>query len=507
MKVGDYVEKEKQGAKKITEFIESEIGNFKRGSYKDSKELQKSVKKNLIKELAKLPELERNVYKLELITNNIFSHLDLEVALNNAIEEARRKTVEEFASKSVKPVMVHEIDQKKLNDLLEKAIPDKGFLNQYINIFSNITDCPKAFLFWGAMVTVATVLGKDVFTYWEARKLYPNIWCVFLAPSGTRKGTGIDFPVKLLKAVDGDLLLPSIGSEEGLTKVLDISKAGGREIGLIRWQEFARILSSWNSKKRTWKASQEYFIDIFDGKDFKKKLASEEFNVGETAVSFLGACIPASFNKYFTIEDIDSGFFGRVYLISVKGKDKYFAIPPGISEQSIDVLASQLREMRDKYEDQAMDYSDVKDIFTNWATDLNSKREIGHLDAFYSRIETHCIKLAMIYEACLSGDNSISKEAIEYAINALDFLTESARVMISETVGLNEEQRLILKIRDYIHKRKGVLRSEITRKFNLKTRQMTEIEETLLDRESIKKANFKDPSKNQGGRPSIIYYG
>ncbi|GAJ13522.1 unnamed protein product, partial [marine sediment metagenome] len=88
-----------------------------------------------------------------------------------------------------KEVKLEEVSQEKLNALLEEAIPDRGFLRDYIDIFSEITDTPKSFLFWGAMTTLSTILGKNCFVDWDIRKLYPNIWSVFLAPSGFRKGT------------------------------------------------------------------------------------------------------------------------------------------------------------------------------------------------------------------------------------------------------------------------------------------------------------------------------
>ncbi|GAH58202.1 unnamed protein product, partial [marine sediment metagenome] len=82
-----------------------------------------------------------------------------------------------------KEVKLEEVSQEKLNALLEEAIPDRGFLRDYIDIFSEITDTPKSFLFWGAMTTLSTILGKNCFVDWDIRKLYPNIWSVFLAPS------------------------------------------------------------------------------------------------------------------------------------------------------------------------------------------------------------------------------------------------------------------------------------------------------------------------------------
>ncbi|GAJ06939.1 unnamed protein product [marine sediment metagenome] len=55
----DIKKEQEEERKKAIEFIELQIDNFKNGVYKDSEELQKSVKEDLIKNLANLPEPER----------------------------------------------------------------------------------------------------------------------------------------------------------------------------------------------------------------------------------------------------------------------------------------------------------------------------------------------------------------------------------------------------------------------------------------------------------------
>ncbi|MBA7542740.1 hypothetical protein ES705_35064 [subsurface metagenome] len=310
--------------------------------------------------------------------------------------------------------------------------------------------------------------------------------------------------VRLLWNIDKDLLLPSIGSEEGLTKSLAIGKSGGRETGFIRWQEFEKILRSWNTRG-SWVASQEFFIDIWDNKPFRKMLSKEEFVVGETAVSFLSACIPASFSKYFSLEDLELGFFWSVYLITCIEKEKYIPIPLSVSERDIKRLVRNLEDIRDKYNGQEMSRELIEKDFTAWALKVYKSREPGYLNAFFARIETHAIKLAMLYETALSGGNSISKEAFVYATRALNFLVESARPMISETIGLSEEQRLIRDILTHIRKRKIVSRSELMKKFNLNSRQIYEIETTLVQRLSIKIVKKSPEKGSKGGRPESIY--
>lgn len=376
------------------------------------------------------------------------------------------------------------IDQSKLDSLLAKAIPKKGFLREYIDIFSEVTDTPEVFLFWGAMVTLSTILGKKVWIRWEARSLYPNIWCVFLAPSGFRKGTGIDIPVLLLGKVDESLLLPQVGSEEGLTKALAVEEPDSKKEGLVRWQEFSKTLKGWTNKQ-TWQACQEFWINLWDNEPWKKKLSSGRFTVPRTSISFLSASTPKIFSTFFTPEDLEGGFFGRVYLISCLKKKKYFPIPPSIDQKGgLNELVKQLHGIEENFTGQ-LSYLKFEDGFNHWAKETQQKREQGFMDSFYSRIETHCMKLAMIYEAALAGKTAIGEEAFRYAINALEFLVASAQPLISEEIGITEEERRIARIAKYIQEKGEVRRSTIMQNFHLTAFEAENIEATLVQRELI----------------------
>ncbi|MBA7482824.1 hypothetical protein ES707_18323 [subsurface metagenome] len=402
--------------------------------------------------------------------------------------------------KKVSPQVVSEdkiegIDQDKLDKLLKEAIPEKSFLRDYIDMFSEVTDTPEAFLFWGAMVTLSTILGKRVWVPWEARKLYSNIWCVFLAPSGFRKGTGIDIPTLLLKRVDETLLLPQVGSEEGLTKTLDSHE--GRDTGFVRWQEFSKILRSW-SNKQSWQASQEFWIDLWDSKPLRKKLSGGEFKIPTTSISFLSACTPKSFSTFFSPEDLEGGFFGRVYLITSLKKRKYFPIPPSIDRKGdVNELVKELHDIKEYFTGE-LSYKRIEDSFNHWAKKIQANHEEGFLDSFYSRIETHAMKLAMIYEAGLTRKAEIREESFNYATKALDFLIASAQPLVSEEIGLSEGEKRINHIAKWVQEKREAPRSTIMQTFHINAWEMDNIEKTLQQRELIEireKSGTRGPAK------------
>jgi len=395
------------------------------------------------------------------------------------------------------------VNQAKLDRLLEEAIPKEGFIKDYLDIFSRITDTPKIFLFWGAMVTVSTILGKNVWIPWEARELYPNIWCVFIAPSGFRKGTGIDIPTLLLRRVDSSLLLPQVGSEEGLTKAL-AEETKGKDVGFVRWQEFSKILKGW-SKTGSWQAPQEFWIDLWDNKPLRKKLSSGEFTIPVTAISFLSASTPKSFSKFFTPEDLEGGFFGRVYLITCLGKKRYFEIPPSIEKVAdLNGLVKKLHEIKESFKGDKLSYVRFEEAFRSWARKTQAEHESGFLDSFYSRIETHCMKLAMIYEAATTGKVEIREEGFNYAVKALKFLIASARPVVSEEIGISEDEKRTRKILAFIQEKGEVARTEVVRKFHVDAWHMDGIEKTLEDREEIE-IEVGKPGRS-GGRPKKIYF-
>lgn len=395
-----------------------------------------------------------------------------------------------------------EVDQAKLDKLLEAAIPKEGFIKDYLDIFSRVTDTPKVFLFWGAMVTISAVLGKSVWIHWEVGRLYPNIWCVFLAPSGFRKGTGIDIPTLLLRRVDSSLLLPQVGSEEGLTKAL-AEETKGQDTGFVRWQEFSKILKGW-SKTGNWQASQEFWIDLWDNKPVKKKLSGGEFTIPVTSVSFLSASTPKGFSKFFTDEDLEGGFFGRIYLITCLKKKRYFEIPPCVDKVAdLNRLVKQLHEIKENFKDEPLSYERFEDPFRRWARKTQAEHEQGFLDSFYARIETHCMKLAMIYEAASTGKIEIREESFRHAVKALEFLIASSRPMVSEEVGISEDEKRIRKILAFIRGKEEVERRDILRKFHLDSWHLDGIEKTLEEREQIR-VIIEQP-KEGPGRPKKIY--
>lgn len=96
--------KEKEQVQAINEFlkyVDKEIGQW--GIYKNSPELQKKVKENIITGLKQLPELQKTAIIIKLLENKIFTQSEIDNGLMIPIGERTEFTLEELSSAEIPP--------------------------------------------------------------------------------------------------------------------------------------------------------------------------------------------------------------------------------------------------------------------------------------------------------------------------------------------------------------------------------------------------------------------
>ena len=187
-----------------------------------------------------------------------------------------------------------------------------------------------------------------------------------------------------------------------------------------------------------------------------------------------------------------------MYLINCLKKAKYFPIPPSIDKKGgLDELVNQLKEIKENFTGE-LSYFRFEEAFNYWAKEVQEEHELGFLDSFYSRIETHAMKLAMIYEATLTKNAEIREESFGYAVRALEFLVASAQPLISEEIALSEIEKKITQVAKYIEEMGQVPRSAIMQNLHITASEMNNIETTLAERELIvvqDESSMRGPSK------------
>src|SRR5512139_3076362 len=91
-----------------------------------------------------------------------------------------------------------------------------GFIEDYLKTYES-AESPTSFFYWSAIASISAVLRKNVYINKRIYKLYPNLYIMFVAKSGLRKG----YPVKQCqKLVDETEVVKVISGRNSIQSII-----------------------------------------------------------------------------------------------------------------------------------------------------------------------------------------------------------------------------------------------------------------------------------------------
>lgn len=181
-------------------------------------------------------------------------------------------------------------------------------------------ESPTSFWKWSAFCAIAAVLRDNVWMPDGDKKLYPNIYVLFLADSGARKGRPVDLCEELVKelsvtkSISGRSSIQGIIDELAHTETKDGKMLKG---GSAIW--YAPELSSGIVSDE---AAISILTDIYDGKtDFKNLLRhSPRFKVERIVFTAFMASNEAMIKGIYDQRATQGGLLARTFLVSEQGE-------------------------------------------------------------------------------------------------------------------------------------------------------------------------------------------
>ena len=207
-------------------------------------------------------------------------------------------------------------------------IPHDSFLYNFIEHCNKITDAPDFFAFGAGLLTIATILEKNVFIKWTGGKLYTNIYILLIMKSGGRKSTVLRVAKSLLEKLDaGDasLVFPNDMTPEAFYAI-----AQNRPNGAFFHGEFGGWLKSLDRSYN--KGFKEFLTDIYDGFSQKKLIkgpngTGQLFKIDEPAINILTASTIAWISENIKEADRQSGFMQRFTFFYAQQDKMEIALP------------------------------------------------------------------------------------------------------------------------------------------------------------------------------------
>ena len=198
-------------------------------------------------------------------------------------------------------------------------------MSTFIELLLNHTrdyESPTAFWKWSGYVSIAAILRNNVWLQDGDSKLYPNIYVLFLASSGARKGRPVQLSERMVKELHVTKTLSGRSSIQGIIDELAHTETdsktgqmlkGGSAIwyaeelaaGIVQSEEAISILT-----------------DIYDGKtDFKSILRhSPRFKVEQIVFNTLLASNEEMLKNFYNHQATHGGLLARTFLITPAGE-------------------------------------------------------------------------------------------------------------------------------------------------------------------------------------------
>lgn len=307
--------------------------------------------------------------------------------------------------------------------------PDNDWFNRYMSYVHN-SESPKIYHEWMAMVTIASIVKRNVWHIWElGNKIYPNLYTVLVGPSGCRKGTAIG-PARDLMMKSGVKLSADSITREALIQDLKHSQdmtpgtIGDGSIGSL--SSCLTILSPeltvFLNKRQEQLISD--LCDWFDCRDpwkYKTKHQGEEEIFG-MCITMIGATTPVALREAMPPISTGGGLTSRIIFVYAERKQKLVPLP--IQNPADEALREELLigldsmkliegefKMTDEYLERYLRFYED--------TEVKPPFDDDYLSGYNDRRSLHLRKLSMLFAVSRGSNNVMSANDFDRAFDLL----------------------------------------------------------------------------------------
>jgi len=333
-------------------------------------------------------------------------------------------------------------------------------------------ESPTNFWLWGGMATISAVVKDNVWLDRQIYNLYPNIYVMFHAESGLKKGPPISMAKRLVRGVGGTRIISGRSSIQGILKELGTAQTqpGGRVIN----KSCAFICSSeLTSSIVEDKVATDILTDLYDRQynigEWRSLLKMESFNLKDPTITMLTATNEAHSADFFGKKDIHGGYFARTFVISENKRNRANSLlvpltnPPKYEElieylHKLSTLSGPFAPLASKVETEChtipflehvtgeLNYFSSAGIrYQKWYEDFittMAQQEVKDETGTLNRFGDSVLKVAMLLALSKSPELYIDDESMELAIQYSERLIGNVREMTHGKKGLSESKNI-----------------------------------------------------------------
>jgi len=194
-------------------------------------------------------------------------------------------------------------------------------------------ESPLSFWKWGALAAISAVIKDQVWLPRHIYNLYPNIYVMFHAESGLKKGPPVSMAKQLVEPVNNTKIISGRSSIQGILK--DMGTAHTMPGGKIVTNSTAFICSSeLTSSIIDDPVATKILTDLYDRNynvgNWRSLLKMESFDLKNPTVTMLTATNEAMSESFFTKSAMQGGYFARTFIIyeNKRNRPNSLVVPP-----------------------------------------------------------------------------------------------------------------------------------------------------------------------------------
>lgn len=311
------------------------------------------------------------------------------------------------------------------------------FFRHYLQ-YHGESEVPAVYNRWAAIVALGALLGRRFYLDHGSFKIYPNMYCMLLGSSGTRKSTAIRTVKKLIQAAGYntiaadrtskekflmDLAGEDIEETKSLESVLDDDLFGGS-------QDDAEMFIMADEANDFFGISNMEFLSIlgnlwdYEGAYTNRIKTGKSISINNPTISILSGNTPTNFAAAFPPEILGQGFFSRILLIYGEPNGKRIPFPTSPSEDATAEIVKHFLDVRNQVVGKAELTGKAERLLSEIYVS-NARVNDVRFESYSNRRFVHLMKLCLVVAASRLS-TSISAQDV---ITANTFLTHAETYM------------------------------------------------------------------------------
>lgn len=348
-----------------------------------------------------------------------------------------------------------------------------NWVQEVVNLHSEL-ESPESFWRWAAIASISAVVKDNVWLDQQIFNLYPNIYVMFHADSGLKKGPPVNMAKKLVKLVNNTRIITGRGSIQGILK--EMGTAYTQPGGKIQMKSVAFICSSELSSsivedKVATKILTDLYDRIYNEGEWRSLLKMETFTLKDPTVTMLTATNEAMSDDFFTRSAIQGGYFARTFIIYEKTSSNVNSLIYPLEDQiNYSASAEYLKEIaklngpfhplasndksdeyrfkkikRGKRGAREIWFNTVGIIFDDWYEEFSEIKKVAEWKdetGTMNRFDASVMKVAMLLSLAQSPELVITEEAMRIAISECEKLLGNVRKTTLGKQGISQSALL-----------------------------------------------------------------